>query len=63
MTDNNSYPMPFLMDADVAAQKMAAAIEARKPLYVFPWQWRLVVPLMKLLPRWLVDWGFSLGGR
>ena len=63
LTDKNSYPMPFLMDADVAAQKMAAAIEARKPLYVFPWQWRLVVPLMKLLPRWLVDWSFSLGGR
>ena len=38
MTDVNTYAMPFLMDADVAAAKMARAIAARRRFFVVPWQ-------------------------
>src|SRR5690606_30978422 len=38
MTDVNTYAMPFLMDADVAAAKMAKAIAARRRFFVLPWQ-------------------------
>ena len=34
MTGSNRYRMPFLMDADVAAKKIAGAIARRKRLYV-----------------------------
>ena len=38
----NPYPMPFLMDADVAARLIARAIARRKRFYVLPWQMAIV---------------------
>ncbi|NOZ75392.1 MAG: SDR family NAD(P)-dependent oxidoreductase [FCB group bacterium] len=63
MTEDHSFPMPFLMDAETAAKKMIAAIDARKRIYIFPWQWRSVIPLMKSIPASWIDWLFSLGNR
>ncbi len=63
MTVNNPYRMPFLMDADVAASRMTAAIEARKKFYVLPWQMALVGWLLRRLPRAIYDMVFASAPR
>jgi short-subunit dehydrogenase len=55
MTAGNPYPMPFRMRADVAALKIAAAIEKKRRFYVLPWQMAWVGRVLKLLPRPLYD--------
>jgi len=55
MTDINTYPMPFILDADVAAKCMARLIERGVAFAVVPWQMGVVGWLMKRLPRWLYD--------
>lgn len=55
MTDINTYPMPFILDADVAARRMARVIERGVSFAVVPWQMGVVGWLMKRLPRWLYD--------
>ncbi|MDP6789332.1 MAG: SDR family NAD(P)-dependent oxidoreductase [Candidatus Marinimicrobia bacterium] len=56
MTDRNDIPMPFLMDTDVAAEKIIKAVNKGKKVFIFPWQWKvLVVPLMRFAPDWLVQ--------
>ena len=55
MTKNNPYSMPFILDADVAAQRMALAIEKQASFTVIPWQMGLVGQALKCLPRWLYD--------
>lgn len=55
MTEVNPYRMPFLMDAEVAARKMARVIEQRRRYVILPWQMALVGRLMRLLPAWLWD--------
>ena len=59
MTGTNPYRMPFLMDADVAAKKIAGAIARRKRLYVLPWQMAVAGWFMRRLPRPLYDSLFS----
>ena len=59
MTGSNPYRMPFLVDADVAAKKIAGAIARRKRLYVLPWQMAVVGWFMRRLPRPLYDSLFS----
>jgi NAD(P)-dependent dehydrogenase (short-subunit alcohol dehydrogenase family) len=59
MTDVNTYTMPFILDADVAAKRMARVIECGKSFVVVPWQMGLVGRVLKLLPNWLYDWAFS----
>jgi len=51
LTDKNNHPMPFLVDADIAAEKIMKAVEAKKELYVFPTLMLIVVYFMKYLPR------------
>jgi len=55
MTDVNPYPMPFLLDADTAARKMARAIAQRRRYVILPWQMALLGRLMKLIPAPLWD--------
>ena len=55
MTDVNPYPMPFLMEADAAARKMAQFINAHRRFVIMPWQMALIGRLMKLLPAGLWD--------
>jgi len=55
MTDINPYPMPFLLEADEAAKRIARAIERQTAFAVIPWQMGLVGPVLKWLPRWLYD--------
>ena len=55
MTDANPYIMPFLMEVDDAAARMAHAIAIGRRFCVIPWQMGLVARLMRLLPAALWD--------
>jgi len=63
MTDVNNFPMPFIIDADDAAQRMARVIARGKSIAVVPWQMGLVGGVLKLLPNRLYDWAFSKAPR
>lgn len=59
MTDINTYPMPFILPADVAAKRMARVIARGTSFAVVPWQMGMVGWVMKRLPNWLYDLAFS----
>lgn len=59
MTDINTYMMPFILEVDDAAQRMARVIQRGSSFAVVPWQMGLVGRLMKWLPNWLYDWAFN----
>lgn len=63
MTDINPYPMPFILDADVAARRIARAIESGRSFAVVPWQMSMVGCVLKLLPNWLYDRLFARAPR
>ena len=48
-------PMPFILDANEAATRIAHAIERQSVFAVIPWQMNLLGRVLKLLPRWLYD--------
>ena len=50
MTAQNRYPMPFLMPAERAARLIRRAIVRGARTYVFPWQMRLLAPLLAHVP-------------
>ncbi len=52
MTADNAFPMPFMMDAAKAARLIARAVARGRKTYVFPWQMRLAVPLVRVIPDW-----------
>jgi len=39
----------------VFAKKMVIAIDKKKKTYIAPWQWRFVIPLIKVVPEWLLN--------
>src|SRR5574340_850060 len=55
MTAINPYPMPFILEADEAARRIARAIERQTAFAVIPWQMGLAGRMLRLLPRWLYD--------
>jgi NAD(P)-dependent dehydrogenase (short-subunit alcohol dehydrogenase family) len=55
MTDINPYPMPFILEVDEAARRMARVIERGCSFAVVPWQMGIVGWVMKRLPNWLYD--------
>jgi len=55
MTDINQYNMPFLMDADVFAEKFANAVHHKVRYRVIPWQMGVIAKIMRLVPNWLWD--------
>jgi short-subunit dehydrogenase len=59
MTDINTYPMPFILEADEAARRMARVIERGASFAVVPWQMGLTGWLLKRLPNWIYDPVFS----
>jgi short-subunit dehydrogenase len=63
MTAGNPYPMPFLMQPDVAARKIARAIARRKRFYVLPWPMALAGRMLRALPRPLYDRMFANAPR
>lgn len=63
MTAGNPYPMPFLMQPDVAARKIARAIARGKRFYVLPWPMALAGRALRVLPRPLYDRVFANAPR
>lgn len=55
MTALNPYPMPFMLEADEAARRIARAIERQTAFTVIPWQMGLAGRMLRLLPCWLYD--------
>lgn len=54
MTAKNKFPMPFLMPEEQAVTLMWQAIQARKRMFAFPWQMRLLGRLLAALPQWFL---------
>jgi hypothetical protein len=54
MTAANAFKMPFLLEADKAARRIARALRRRVKVYNFPWQMTLIMKLCAWLPDWLV---------
>lgn len=54
MTAVNTFPMPFLMKADRAAQLILNAIGRKKKVYNFPWQTTVLMKLTAWLPDWIL---------
>jgi len=59
LTQNNSYKMPFLMQADEFAAQAARAISRGTSYCVIPWQMAWVAKLLRLLPNTLFDKVFA----
>ena len=55
MTAQNEFKMPFLMDADVAAARIARALDRKTSEYRFPLPTSIMVRISQLLPNWLYD--------
>lgn len=55
MTEKNGF-MPFLLSAEVGAQKILRAIQKKKSRFIFPWPMKILVGMMRLLPDGLYDW-------
>ena len=63
MTERNPYPMPFLLEADDAARRIARAIDAGRSLAVVPWQMAIAGALLRALPNAVFDRLASRAGR
>ncbi|OHC74770.1 MAG: short-chain dehydrogenase [Rhodospirillales bacterium RIFCSPLOWO2_12_FULL_58_28] len=55
MTAENKFPMPFLMDAGKAAQKIIHGLESDRPLIAFPWPMYMVMRIIGVLPARMAD--------
>jgi len=63
MTEVNKFSMPFMLEADVAARRMARVIERGCSYAVVPWQMGVVGWLLKRIPNWLYDRLFANAPR
>jgi short-subunit dehydrogenase len=54
MTAVNKFAMPWLLEADEAAQRIVRALARRKKVFNFPWQMALVMKAARWLPDWLI---------
>lgn len=50
LTDKNTFPMPFLMEADRAAGIIVKGMEKQKREIHFPWQFSWTMKLLRILP-------------
>jgi short-subunit dehydrogenase len=55
MTVNNPFTMPFIMETDDAAERIAIVIKRQKPFAVVPWQMGIIMNILKTLPIYLYD--------
>jgi short-subunit dehydrogenase len=63
LTAANPYSMPFLLPAEVFAERAFRTISAGVSYRVIPWQMGVVAKLMRLLPNPLFDRLFAGRGR
>ncbi|RIJ78103.1 SDR family NAD(P)-dependent oxidoreductase [Nakamurella silvestris] len=59
MTSRNTFPMPFLIDADTAARSIAAGLAGGRQEIVFPLPMAVMMKLARLLP--VRVWTFLTG--
>lgn len=52
LTASHKFTMPFLLDADDAARRVARALRRRKKVFNFPWQTERMAKFM----YWVQDW-------
>lgn len=55
MTSKNEYPMPFIISAEDAAQRILKTIELKKSRSVFPFPMKLMVWVLRFMPDCLYD--------
>ena len=63
MTAVNPYRMPFLLSAEVAAQRFGRVIARGSAYTVIPWQMGIVAKLLRILPNALYDRLFAKAPR
>ena len=56
ITDQNTCPMPFFMEADKAADIILRRAEKNVGLIAFPWQMRFATWALSILPFRLNEW-------
>ena len=54
MTEENKFPMPFLLETEDAARKMVKAIDNGKKTYILPWQIKMILYATRWLPLSLI---------
>lgn len=59
ITDQNTCPMPFFMEAPQAAKIIADSLEKNIGLIAFPWPMRLASWFGSILPSWLSEFIYS----
>lgn len=59
ITDKNTCPMPFFMQADKAAEIIAGGIDKNSSLIAFPWQMRFSTWLISVLPNRISDFIYA----
>lgn len=59
MTRVNRYAMPFLLTAEDAARRTAAAIQAGKRFAIVPWQMAIAGRVLRLIPCRLYDYAMK----
>ena len=60
ITDQNTCPMPFFMEAPQAAEIIAKGVAENKGIIAFPWQIRFVTWLVSVLPNWVSEFIYRL---
>ena len=50
MTEENKFPMPFLLETEDAAGKMVKAIDNGKQTFILPWQIKMILYATRWLP-------------
>lgn len=56
MTEVNDFPMPFIVSAQTAAEKIHTGLKAKRFEIVFPWQMAVTMKILRLLPYRLYFW-------
>ena len=46
--------MPFLLPVETAVEKIVSAIDRGKKTFVFPWQMKIMIPLLRVMPDGLL---------
>jgi len=55
MTDHHQFNMPWILEPDDAARRIARALWRKRKVYNFPWQMNLLMKLTYLAPEWLLQ--------
>jgi short-subunit dehydrogenase len=54
MTAVLKHKMPFLLTVEQAVDQILGAIERRPKVFTFPWQMRVLTPVFRAAPDWLI---------